>query len=164
MDYGKPIPQYVQPRFRMDEENVTINEEELKGESVMEQAEIIATTVEIDESERENLERRIRDTRIREGWQDRMIAVKIFQEKISEITGKSIKSWENAYDYENTIASRSQYFIDEFKEKMMKPIYASIAKFKDQNEVRDYLKAKHGLERNQKMREREVQHIICAPT
>ena len=159
LDYGKPIPQYVQPRFRMDEENVTINEEELKGESVMEQAEIIATTVEIDESERENLERRIRDTRIREGWQDRMIAVKIFQEKISEITGKSIKSWENAYDYENTIASRSQYFIDEFKEKMMKPIYASIAKFKDQNEVRDYLKAKHGLERNQKMREREVQHV-----
>ena len=159
LDYGKPIPQYVQPRFRMDEENVTINEEELKGESVMEQAEIIATTVEIDESERENLERRIRNTRIREGWQDRMIAVKIFQEKISEVTGKSIKSWENAYDYENTIASRSQYFIDEFKEKMMKPIYASIAKFKDQNEVRDYLKAKHGLERNQKMREREVQRV-----
>lgn len=159
LDYGKPIPQYVQPRFRMDEENVTINEEELKGESVMEQTEIIATTVEIDESERENLERRIRNTRIREGWQDRMIAVKIFQEKISEVTGKSIKSWENAYDYENTIASRSQYFIDDFKEKMMKPIYASIAKFKDQNEVRDYLKAKHGLERNQKMREREVQRV-----
>lgn len=159
VDMNKPIPQYDQLRFRTDDGGVTINENELQGEGVMEQAEIIATTVEIDESERKNLERRIRNTRIREGWQDRMIAVKIFQEKISEVTGKSIKSWENAYDYENTIASRSQYFIDEFKEKMMKPIYASIAKFKDQNEVRDYLKAKHGLERNQKMREREVQRV-----
>ena len=158
VDFGKPMPQYDQPRFRM-EENVTINEEELKGESVMEQAGIIATTIELDESERENFERRIKNTRIREGWQDRMIAVKRFQEKISEVTGKPIKSWENAYDYENTIASRSQYYIDEFKEKMMKPIYASISKLGDQNKVRDYLKAKHGLERNQKMRERELQRV-----
>lgn len=158
VDFGKPMPQYDQPRFRM-EENATINEEELKGESVMEQAEIIATTIELDKSERENFERRIKNTRIREGWQDRMIAVKRFQEKISEVTGKVIKSWENAYDYENTIASRSQYYIDEFKEKMMKPIYASISKLGDQNKVRDYLKAKHGLERNQKMREREVQKV-----
>lgn len=158
VDFGKPMPQYDQPRFRM-EENATINEEELKGESVMKQAEIIATTIELDKSERDNFERRIKNTRIREGWQDRMIAVKRFQEKISEVSGKVIKSWENAYDYENTIASRSQYYIDEFKEKMMKPIYASISKLGDQNKVRDYLKAKHGLERNQKMREREVQKV-----
>lgn len=157
-DMGKPISQYDQPRFRVDE-NATINESELQGESVMDQAEIISTTIEIDNSERKNMERRIRNTRIREGWQDRMIAVKRFQEKISDVSGKALKSWENAYDYENTIASRSQYYIDLFKEKMMKPIYSSISKFGDQNQVRDYLKAKHGLERNQKMREREVQRV-----
>ena len=110
--------------------------------------------------DREDFESMIRHDRFREGWQDAMISVRRFQDELERASGVALQDYENAYDYENTVGGRVVWLRDQFDRDFMEPIHEAVANFgggvEMEEAVRDYLKAKHGLERNRVMRQKEI--------
>jgi len=129
----------------------------LSKESMGEQIKIAQEAAELTDEEKKDFSAKLRNDRFREGWQDRMLPLRRFQELVSEHTGRKIEEFCDAYTNENTIASRSTYEIDQFKNDYLKPLVNAVVKLGDPELVKSYMKAKHGIERNKHMRDVAVE-------
>ena len=127
---------------------------------------------------REGYEKAVRNWKykIKEQWQDSMLALKTFQDEL-EKKGAKIEEWENAYWAENRISSMNEEEMKAYTRDYFKPIVAAQiaaskalpqeladklnamdahlrefekmdAEAKQRNAVDNYLMLKHGLERN----------------
>lgn len=101
-----------------------------------------------------------------EALQDSMLGLK---EAIQAILGKrtnmeDVDGFENAYLGENALSSINKAEADAFGRTVFKPLLdetALLAKnLEDREELMDYMMAKHGLERNQVMAERDAQEAF----
>ena len=96
-----------------------------------------------------------------EAFQDSMLALKKLQEVVEEVSGKKIQSYENAYDFENRLSSMNTNAQRDFYDEHIVPIEKAIHKLMTNgatyDDVKDYLIAKHGLERNQVLARRDAQ-------
>lgn len=99
--------------------------------------------------------------RMKEAYQDSMLSLKELQEVIAKKYGlKEIPSWMNAYLQENLMSSRnkaaSDVYMRDFYNPMMKEVQALIKKGVKYEDLVNYMIAKHGLERNVVMAERDA--------
>jgi len=99
--------------------------------------------------------------RFREGYQDQKIHILNFQKAVEKETGHKVKDYEDAYIYENTTQGRAEYDVNHFKANEFAALVNEVARLsrdgknidKDKRRKVDlYMKAKHGLERNEVMR------------
>lgn len=139
------------------EKEPLVSPEQLAQENPIDQARIVNEALELSEEEKNDFSKKIKHDRLREGWQDRFIPVLRFQELIAKKFGRPIKDFCNAYIFENTIASRSTYEIERYKQMYLRPLLDIVARLGGQDKVADYMKAKHGLERNEVMRARAIE-------
>ncbi len=99
--------------------------------------------------------------RLLEAYQDSMYALKVFQQAISEETGKPIEDHENAYMAENRMSSmnkaQAEIYNRDFYSPLMDAIKALNAEGADYNDIITYIIAKHGLERNEVFSKREAE-------
>ena len=91
--------------------------------------------------------------RMQEGFQDAMLALKHLQEAVVKETGKKLQEWEDAYTAENQMSSRDTPEKEMWEYLYFNPMMKTVDDFMkdkniDYNEVRDYIFAKSGLERN----------------
>ena len=70
----------------------------------------------------------------REAYQDSMLALKNLQEVIANVSGKPIKSFEDAYKAENQLSSKNTAEAEEYYEKFFKPMLE--AQGKDDEKLR----------------------------
>ena len=102
--------------------------------------------------------------RIREAYQDSMLSLDALQKVVMEKYGLTeIPSWMNAYMQENLMSSRnkaaSDVYMRDFYNPMMKEVQALIKKGVKYEDLVNYMIAKHGLERNVVMAEREAERV-----
>ena len=106
--------------------------------------------------------------RLQEGYQDRLIRLREFQDKVAKETGHDVKDFEDMYTFENQAHSRAQQDIEDFLRDIMEPVWKlhdeiarTINKPAGENirEIETYLMARHGLERNAVMRDKEIQRL-----
>ncbi|WP_462375800.1 LPD38 domain-containing protein [Segatella buccae] len=98
-----------------------------------------------------------------EAWTDSMVSLKKLQDAIAKSTGNKIEDWENAYMAENAMSSTSQAEINTYKATFFKDLVDAVNKLADESSYEDvvkYVMAKHGLERNEKMAERDFNAYI----
>ena len=91
--------------------------------------------------------------RFQEGFQDSMLALKKLQEAIVKQHGGKLEEWEDAYTAENQMSSRDTAEIENFVFNHFKPMMKEVANVLKRGgmtyeELRTYLFAKSGLERN----------------
>ena len=90
--------------------------------------------------------------RLRESYQDSMLALKKLQEAILAETGKAISANENAYIAENRMSSQNKGQAEMYMRDFYKPIQEVVSELAKQGakyeNIIKYLIAKHGLERN----------------
>ena len=90
--------------------------------------------------------------RLRESYQDSMLALKKLQEAIVAETGKTISHNENAYIAENRMSSQNRGQAEVYMRDFYKPLQDAVAELTKQGatyeDIVKYLIAKHGLERN----------------
>ena len=91
--------------------------------------------------------------RFQEGFQDSMLSLKKLQEAIVKQHGGKLEEWEDAYTAENQMSSRDTSEIENFVFNHFKPMMKEVAKVLKRGgmtyeELRTYLFAKSGLERN----------------
>lgn len=91
--------------------------------------------------------------RFQEGFQDSMLALKKLQEAIVKQHGGKLEEWEDAYTAENQMSSRDTSEIENFVFNHFKPMMKEVANVLKRGEMtyeelRTYLFAKSGLERN----------------
>lgn len=139
------------------EKEPLVSPEQLARENPIDQARIVNEALELSGEEKNDFSKKIKHDRFREGWQDRFIPVFRFQELIAKKFGQPIKDFCNTYIFENTIASRSTYEIERYKQMYLRPLLDIVARLGGQDKVADYMKAKHGLERNEAMRARAIE-------
>lgn len=98
--------------------------------------------------------------RFTEAYQDRMLAVKKMQELIEEKIGKELPDYMNTYRYENTLASKNTYETEFFRNNYLRLMVKSIATLENRGmsrrDIENYIMLKHGLERNEYMKKREI--------
>ncbi|MBQ9077611.1 MAG: hypothetical protein IJY31_07220, partial [Muribaculaceae bacterium] len=94
--------------------------------------------------------------RMKESYQDSMAALKTLQDLISEETGNQIQSHENAYMAENRMSSgnkaQAEIYERDFYNPLRKAVQALIKAGSSYEDLKSYIIAKHGLERNEYMR------------
>lgn len=99
--------------------------------------------------------------RARESYQDSMLALKVLQDVIEKISGKKIQNFENAYDMENRMSSISTNDKREFYDKCYEPMEKEISKLMavghSYDNIKVYVMAKHGLERNEVFARRDAE-------
>jgi len=98
----------------------------------------------------------------KEAYQDSMLSLKYLQDVISDMDGKPVKSFENAYLAENRMSSISTREMEVFAKDYFRPLVEEVARMiKDENvsyrDITNYLIAKHGIERNQILAERDAE-------
>lgn len=96
----------------------------------------------------------------REAYQDSMLALKNLQEVIAKVSGKPIKSFEDAYTFENQLssknASESEKYYDEFFVPLLNAEGKLIKKYGlTHKAIERYMMLAHGIERNVEMTFRE---------
>lgn len=96
----------------------------------------------------------------REAYQDSMLALKNLQEVIANVSGKPIKSFEDAYKAENQLSSKNTAEAEEYYEKFFKPMLEAEGKMMknyglSHKEIERYMMLAHGIERNVEMTFRE---------
>lgn len=96
----------------------------------------------------------------REAYQDSMLALKNLQEVIANVSGKPIKSFEDAYKAENQLSSKNTAEAEEYCEKFFKPMLEAEGKMMknyglSHKEIERYMMLAHGIERNVEMTFRE---------
>lgn len=96
----------------------------------------------------------------REAYQDSMLALKNLQEVIANVSGKPIKSFEDAYKAENQLSSKNTAEAEEYYEKFFKPMLEAEGKMMKNyglihKEIERYMMLAHGIERNVEMTFRE---------
>lgn len=107
-----------------------------------------------------------------EAIQDSMLSLQEAMNAILKAEGKKktyvedIDGFENAYIGENRLSSVNKAEADAFANLLFKPLLNEVAKLapnKDaREELTDYMMAKHGLERNRVMRQREKEKLISS--
>ena len=101
----------------------------------------------------------------REAYQDSMLALKNLQEVIANVSGKPIKSFEDAYKAENQLSSKNTSEAEEYYEKFFKPMLEAEGKMMknyglSHKEIERYMMLAHGIERNVEMTFREMLNEI----
>lgn len=101
----------------------------------------------------------------REAYQDSMLALKNLQEVIANVSGKPIKSFEDAYKAENQLSSKNTAEAEEYYEKFFKPMLEAEGKMMknyglSHKEIERYMMLAHGIERNVEMTFREMLNEI----
>lgn len=100
--------------------------------------------------------------RLKEAYYDGMHALKKLQDLIAEETGKPIQSYENSYEAENHMSSenkaQAEIFERDFFNPLKKVVQSLIKLGSSYEELKTYIIAKHGLERNAYMRNKAVQN------
>lgn len=100
--------------------------------------------------------------RMKESYQDSMAALKTLQDLISEETGNQIQSHENAYMAENRMSSenkaQAEIYERDFYNPLRKAVQALIKAGSSYEDLKSYIIAKHGLERNEYMRTQAEQN------
>lgn len=90
--------------------------------------------------------------RLRESYQDSMLALKKLQEAILAETGNSMSANENAYIAENRMSSQNKGQAEIYMRDFYKPLQEAVSELTRQGasyeDIVRYLIAKHGLERN----------------
>ena len=90
--------------------------------------------------------------RLKESYQDSMLALKKLQEAILAETGNDISANENAYIAENRMSSQNKGQAEIYMRDFYKPLQEAVSELVKQgaayNDIIKYLIAKHGLERN----------------
>ena len=98
--------------------------------------------------------------RMKEAYQDSMAALKTLQDLISEETGNPIKSYEDAYMAENRMSSenkaQAEIYERDFYNPLRKAVQVLIKAGSSYENLKSYIIAKHGLERNRVMAERDA--------
>ena len=107
-----------------------------------------------------------------EALQDSMLGLREAMEAILKGEGKKkvriedVDGFENAYLGENRLSSVNKAEADAFAHTLFKPLLDEVGKLAPTKEAReeltDYMMAKHGLERNRVMRQREKDKLIDA--
>lgn len=97
--------------------------------------------------------------RLREAYQDSMLALKKLQEAIAHETGKKVNDFENAYMAENRMSSINNTEKEVYMRDYMHPLFDAVSKLLSDgkstlDDINNYLMAKHGLERNEYFREK----------
>lgn len=102
-----------------------------------------------------------------EAMQDSMMGLKLLYKAIlgKKMQVENIPDFENAYVAENLMSSQNAAQQQEYFVKYMKPLLAEVYKLagsdaKRRQELTDYMLAKHGLERNRVMAEREAKRTV----
>lgn len=91
--------------------------------------------------------------RMREGFQDSMLALKELQEAIVKTLGHDLEEYEDAYVEENHLSSKNTAEFDYLTRKLYKPLIEVVHELMKGGNmsyqgVLDYMNAKHGIERN----------------
>ena len=98
-----------------------------------------------------------------EAYQDSMLSVKKLQESIEQTTGDKIKSFEDVYTAENHLSSKNTAETREYYDKFFFPLETEIGNLikrgTNYDDINKYLKAKHGLERNEVLAKRDADKI-----
>ena len=112
--------------------------------------------------------------KFRESWQDSMLSLKRLQDAIAAESGEDIEDFENAYLAENRMHGKSKNEAEHYDRNYYQPLLQEVHQLVDYlaeqevadpfgrggvvtyQTVDDYLKAKHGLERNQVFAFREA--------
>lgn len=124
---------------------------------------------------RELYEKKVRRTiyQIQESLQDSMLSLKEGMNIIAKAEGKKVniedvEGFENAYLGENRLSSVNKAEADAFAHLVFKPMLDEVAKLakneEERRELTDYMMAKHGLERNEVMAERNAKELYDAYT
>nr|UWF90910.1 MAG: ddrB-like ParB superfamily domain protein [Bacteriophage sp.] len=99
--------------------------------------------------------------RLKEAYQDSMSALKTLQDMISEETGSPIHSFENAYIAENRMSAENKSQAEIYERDFYKPLMKVVQKFiklgASYEELKSYIIAKHGLERNEEFSKRDAE-------
>lgn len=123
---------------------------------------------------RDRYEQRVRRGmyQMQEALQDSMLGLREAMEAILKGEGKKkvriedVEGFENAYLGENRLSSVNKAEADAFAHTLFKPLLDEVGKLAPNKEAReeltDYMMAKHGLERNRVMREREKEKLIAS--
>lgn len=95
-----------------------------------------------------------------EAYQDSMLALKNLQEVIAKVSGKPIKSFENAYMAENQLSSKNTSEAEVYYKKHYKPMLQEAGKMMKkygltQKGIERYMMLVHGIERNVELTFRE---------
>lgn len=98
--------------------------------------------------------------RWQEAYQDSMLGLKKMQEAIEKESGDKLKYFEDAYMAENQMSSKSAHETEVYKDKFLIPMMDSVKSLikngAKQDEVKMYVMAKHGLERNREFAWRDA--------
>lgn len=123
---------------------------------------------------RDRYEQRVRRGmyQMQEALQDSMLGLREAMGAILKGEGKKkvriedVDGFENAYLGENRLSSVNKAEADAFAHTLFKPLLDEVGKLAPNKEAReeltDYMMAKHGLERNRVMREREKEKLIAS--
>ena len=95
-----------------------------------------------------------------EAYQDSMLALKNLQEVIAKVSGKPIKSFENAYMAENQLSSKNTSEAEVYYKKHYQPMLQEAGKMMKkygltQKRIERYMMLAHGIERNVELTFRE---------
>lgn len=95
-----------------------------------------------------------------EAYQDSMLALKNLQEVIAKVSGKPIKSFENAYMAENQLSSKNTSEAEVFYKKHYQPMLQEAGRMMKkygltQKGIERYMMLAHGIERNVELTFRE---------
>ncbi len=146
-----------------DEENATADDSGIRfrdGDELLEKNRAIARAL---------YERRVSTGvyQIQEAFQDSMLGLKEVYKAIGKAEGnemniEDVPSHENAYMAENALSSRNQAEMNVYKNLVFKPLLDEVAKIDGTDagvqDLIDYMMAKHGLERNLVMAERDAKN------
>ncbi|WP_301345894.1 LPD38 domain-containing protein [uncultured Muribaculum sp.] len=96
----------------------------------------------------------------REAYLDSMASLKALQDAVANESGEPVEHFENAYWVENRMSSSCRTQTDAWKVRYFEPLMEEVAKLSGKGEdgyanLIDYMMAKHGLERNLYMAQRE---------
>lgn len=96
-----------------------------------------------------------------EAYQDSMLGLKALQEALEKETDKPISDYENAYMAENQLSSKNSFEQEFYKMNFFDPIMSEVNKLiktgVEYDDILDYLKAKHGLERDEEFAKRAAE-------
>ncbi len=153
------------------------------GESLMDYAERVAAWDYAmgEERERDELERRYRESvsvrkaydreigrsmyQITEAFQDSMRSLRVMMDKILKANGRNEAGYfEDAYIAENAMSSATKAQVDLYKTQFIRPLLDAIGVLYQGDRAtaksfKEYIIAKHGLERNAYMRRQEAEQL-----
>ena len=92
--------------------------------------------------------------RLREAYQDSMLSLKALQDALAKnALGRDLRDFEDAYTAENAMGSKNLSEMEHYDARYVKPLTDAISELMKEGasyeDILNYLRAKHGLERNE---------------